>query len=131
MFSKSERSRIMASVHSYNTKPELIVRKALKGKGFAYQPKIKGRPDFINRKAKIVIFVNGCFWHKCKIDYRKPNSNVAYWESKIERNVKKDKVNKAFLVKRGYKVLTVWEHQLKRSNKDFKKVSIMLANISG
>ena len=79
---------------------------------------------------KIAIFVNGCFWHKCRVDYKKPKSNVAYWESKIERNVKRDRANKAFLVKRGYKVLTVWEHQLKRSNKDFKKTSKMLVNIS-
>lgn len=113
IFTKEKRSQIMASVHSSRTTPELIVKKALKGKGFSYQPKANGSPDFINNKKKIAIFVNGCFWHGCKKCKKMPKTNKTYWTRKINGNVARDKINKAQLRKRGYRVVIIWEHQLK------------------
>ena len=117
IFSKKKRSMIMASVKSSNTKPELKVKKAIRGLGFSYQPEMKGNPDFISRKRKVAIFVNGCFWHKCKTCYRPPSANKHYWESKIETNKIRDGKNARYLRGKGYRVITIWEHQLKKGGK--------------
>ena len=113
VFDKETRSRIMSQIRSNNTKPEILLRKTLRGKGFAYQPRIKGSPDFINRKKKIAIFIHGCFWHKCPKHYVEPASNKEYWLPKIERNVIRDKENEKILRRKGYKVITIWEHEIK------------------
>jgi DNA mismatch endonuclease, patch repair protein len=109
---KKTRSKIMASIKSKGTKPELILKKALRGQGFSYQPKIKGSPDFINRKRKIAIFMHGCFWHRCPKCYREPASRKKYWLPKIENNVIRDRKNTKVLKERGYKVLKIWEHDI-------------------
>jgi len=120
---KKTRSKIMSSIRSRNTKPELKLKKALRGLGFSYQPKIAGKPDFANKKRKIAIFVDGCFWHKCPSHYREPTSNKRYWLPKIERNVERDKENKKTLKSKGFKVLTIWEHDFpKKINKLIKKL---------
>lgn len=111
--SKETRSRIMSRIRYRDTKPELILKKALRGFGFSHHPKIKGSPDFIHRKRKIAVFVHGCFWHKCSKHYIEPTSNKGYWLPKIERNVERDKENKRTLRKEGYKVITIWEHEIK------------------
>ncbi len=116
IFDKEKRSKIMSSVRSRNTKPEILVKKSLRGLGFLYQPKIKGNPDFINKKMKIAIFVNGCFWHKCKLCYRPPKTNKAYWSLKISKTVKRDRINTQKLRKVGYKVIVIWEHQIGGKN---------------
>lgn len=110
--SKEIRSRIMSKIRSNNTKPELALRKILWGKGFSYQPKMKGSPDFVHKTRKIAIFVHGCFWHKCSKHYIEPSSNKEYWLPKIERNIIRDKENKKILKKKGYKVMTLWEHNV-------------------
>ncbi|MFH1637921.1 MAG: very short patch repair endonuclease [Candidatus Woesearchaeota archaeon] len=117
---KVTRSKIMSSIRSRDTKPELMLRKALWGCGFSYQPSIAGKPDFIHRKAKIAIFVHGCFWHKCPKCYREPQSNRNYWLPKLKKNVARDKKNRATLEEKGYKVIEIWEHEIK---KDIKKVN--------
>lgn len=109
---KKTRSKIMSSIRSRDTKPELALKKAIRGLGYLYQPKIAGKPDFINRKKKIAIFVHGCFWHKCPRHYRAPTSNRKYWIPKVERNRERDKLNKKILKTKGYKVITIWEHEL-------------------
>lgn len=112
LLDKKTRSRIMSHIRSNGTKPELLVKKALRGKGFTYQPKIKGSPDFVNRKKKIAIFVHGCFWHRCPKHYRAPSSNKNYWLPKIEQNIIRDEKNKTMLKNQKYKVITIWEHEI-------------------
>jgi DNA mismatch endonuclease (patch repair protein) len=69
----------MSRIRSSNTKPEQKVRAVLKGLSFTYQPKgIYGRPDFANKKEKIAVFIDGCFWHGCTEHYSKPKSNLDY-----------------------------------------------------
>jgi len=109
LFDAATRSRIMSSIRSRDTKPELMLKKAIRGVGFSYQPKIEGSPDFINKKKKIAINVLGCFWHKCPRHYKEPKSNEEYWVPKIERNVVRDRKNARILRKKGYKVLSFWE----------------------
>lgn len=112
---KETRSKIMSTIHSKNTKPEIAFKKAIRGLGFVYQPKIKGSPDFINRKKRIAIFVHGCFWHKCPRHYKEPKSKRKYWLPKIEKNIQRDRANKELLKRKGYSVIEIWEHQIKNN----------------
>ncbi len=115
---KKTRSKIMSCIRSKNTKPELILKKYLKGS----HPKcIIGNPDFANKEKKIAIFVDGCFWHKCPKCYRAPKSNKRYWLPKINRNVERSKEVTRTLKKDGWKVIRIWEHDIKLNIKNVKK----------
>lgn len=113
-----QRSRCMAAVKSNDTKPEMIVRRYLHGLGFRYglhNKKLPGSPDIVLRRFKTVIFINGCFWHgheNCN-NYRMPKSNVDFWQSKINRNRARDERNLNDLQKLGWRVIIIWECQLK------------------
>lgn len=114
---KEQRHRCMAAIHSKDTKPELIVRRFLFGRGFRYRlnhPRLPGRPDLVMRKYRTVIFVNGCFWHghdDCK-HYVMPKTNTEFWRKKIERNKARDKAEQRRLAEMGWHCITVWECQL-------------------
>lgn len=104
----------MSRIKSKQTKPEKTLKKILEKIGFEYQPKIKGRPDFADRKKRIAIFIDGCFWHKCPKHYKEPKSNKKYWLPKIAKNVERDKkINKEYK-KKGWKVVRIWEHEFKK-----------------
>ncbi len=115
---KEQRHRCMASIRSKDTKPEVLVRKYLFGRGFRYRlnhPRLPGHPDLVLRKYRTVIFVNGCFWHGhegCKY-FKLPKTNVEFWESKILRNRERDAETQKALARMGWHCITVWECQLK------------------
>lgn len=113
-----ERSRNMANIKSENTKPENIVRKYLFKKGFRYRKNDKrypGKPDIVLPKYKTIIFINGCFWHMHNCSRgRIPLSNQNYWIPKIKRNIERDKNNIIKLEEMGWKVIIVWECELKK-----------------
>src|SRR3989338_5076351 len=113
--SKEMRSRIMASVRGRDTKPELQMKRFLRGNGFSYQPKATGNPDFLNEKKRVAIFVDGCFWHGCPKCYSSPKSNKKFWRDKVQRNRRNDRNVAAELSRAGYRVIRVWEHTLKRN----------------
>lgn len=123
VFTKSMRSRVMSSIRKIDSKPEKIVRKYLHSKGLRYRKNVKnlpGSPDLVLKKYKAIIFVNGCFWHAhhhCKLN-RPPKTNKAYWLPKIAMNVERDKKNKVLLNKADWRVISVWECQLKEDNKE-------------
>lgn len=116
--SKEERSRNMSAIRSGDTKPEMLVRRYLHARGFRYglhNRKLPGSPDIVLRKYKTVIFINGCFWHGhegCKY-YRLPKSNIEFWQEKITRNKERDAFDVSVLEAKGWKVLTVWECELR------------------
>ena len=117
-----QRSFIMSKIRSKNTKPEIIVRKYLYHSGFRYRLNVKklpGKPDIVMRKHSTVIFVNGCFWHQHKNCNKAnfPKSNVKYWKSKFSGNVKRDKSNHKKLKELSFKVLIIWECQVKYPKK--------------
>lgn len=118
---KEIRSMNMSHIRSINSKPEEIVRKFLFSKGLRYRKNVRslpGKPDIVLRKYNTVIFVNGCFWHKHDCGrFVMPSSNTEYWSAKIEANVERDKLNKSQLEALGWKVLVIWECQLKKKNK--------------
>lgn len=105
----------MSRVRGRDTKPEITLKKLLKNKGYIYQPKIYGRPDFINYEKRIIIFLDGCFWHKCPNCFVKPATNKNFWEKKISGNVKRDIEVKANYENSGWNVIRIWEHELKRN----------------
>jgi DNA mismatch endonuclease, patch repair protein len=109
------RSKIMSQIRSKNTKPEIIFKKTLKGSYIRYQPKVYGKPDFANKKRKIAIFIDGCFWHKCPECFKPPKSNKKYWIPKIQRNVQRDKQITRELKERGWKVYRFWEHEIMKN----------------
>jgi len=115
---KEVRSMNMSHIRSTNSKPEEIVRKYLFSKGLRYRKnvsKLPGKPDIVLSKYKTVVFVNGCFWHKHDCGrFVMPSSNVEYWTRKIEGNVQRDRTNKTLLENLGWKVLVIWECQLKK-----------------
>lgn len=121
--SREVRSYNMSRIHSKNTKPEELVRKALFSKGFRYRKNDKrfsGHPDIVLPKYKTVIFINGCFWHGhegCRY-FVWPKSNTEYWWGKISSNIERDKLNYASLQKQGWRVIIVWECELKRDKRE-------------
>lgn len=116
---KAERSLNMSKIRSKNSRPEETVRKYLFRQGFRYRKNVKnlpGCPDIVLPKYKTIIFVNGCFWHKhnCK-RFVWPSSNENYWKTKILGNVERDEKNKKLLEANGWKVIIIWECQLKKA----------------
>lgn len=116
--SKETRSYNMSRIRSKNTKPEEIVRKHLFSLGFRYRKNDKrypGTPDIVLPKYKTVIFINGCFWHGhsgCKY-FVVPKSNTEFWQNKIAANIARDDKKIAQLLRMNWKVITVWECELK------------------
>lgn len=113
---KKKRSALMSKIRSKDTKPEWIVRRYLFSRGYRYRKNVKGlpgTPDIVLRKYGIVIFIHGCFWHGHEVDGHIPHSNSAFWQKKIEQNKQRDARNKAALKQMGWRVMVVWECQLK------------------
>ena len=118
VFKKKKRSWIMSRVKTRATKPELIVRKLIRGLGYEIKinvDSLPGKPDIVLFDQKKVLFVNGCFWHghkKCKRS-KMPMQHKAFWMKKIGSNIARDKRNKMALKKSGFKVETVWQCEIK------------------
>ncbi|MBQ0118506.1 MAG: very short patch repair endonuclease [Bacteroidales bacterium] len=113
-----QRHRCMSHIHSSGTKPEKAVRSWLWRHGYRYRLNVKsvlGKPDIVMRKYRTAIFVNGCFWHGhegCK-DFVMPKSNVAFWQSKIDRKRERDRQNCQILADNGWQVIVIWACELK------------------
>lgn len=116
---KKTRSYNMSRIKGKNTKPEETVRKYLFAHGFRFRKndrRYPGTPDIVLPKYKTMIFINGCFWHgheKCRY-FVVPKTNTEFWLNKINRNIERDRENYNKLTGAGWRVLTVWECQLKK-----------------
>ena len=112
------RSRNMAAIKSKNTKPEIEVRKILHEMGYRFRlhrKDLPGNPDIVLPKYKTAIFVNGCFWHQhegCKYACL-PKTKTDFWKKKLEGNKKRDKVKQSQLNELGWKIINVWECEIK------------------
>ena len=74
---------------------------------------LPGNPDFVFKRSKVAVFVQGCFWHRCPVHgIRLPKTHPAFWRRKFERNVERDKLNRTELESMGWKVIEVWEHEV-------------------
>jgi len=130
--SSERRSWLMSRVHGKNTKPEIAVRKLIYALGFRYRlhdRTLPGSPDIVFKSRKKVIFVHGCFWHghrKCP-RATMPKSNKDFWQDKIKTNRKRDAKDERKLESLGWKVMTVWECQLKNSEKLAERIKKFLS----
>lgn len=124
-----QRRKNMRHIRSTNTKPEETVRKYLFSQGLRYRKNDKrfpGKPDLVLPKYKTAVFVNGCFWHMHDCGrFVWPKSNQEYWEKKILRNVERDNENYAALKKEGWKVILVWECELKTKEKAEERLELL------
>ncbi len=116
---KETRSYNMSQIKNKNTKPEELVRKDLFRRGLRYRKnakKLPGCPDIVLSRYKTVVFVNGCFWHaheECKY-FKWPQNNKDFWKTKLTGNKKRDIDNISALERLGWKVIVVWECELKK-----------------
>ena len=130
-----QRSRCMAAVKGKDTKPEMIVRKYLFSRGLRYRVNnrnLPGSPDIVLRKYKTVVFVDGCFWHRhegCKY-FRLPKSNVDFWRHKIAMNIARDYANNVDLKLAGWKVIRIWECEIKTKAKREEALKHLYASIT-
>lgn len=108
------RSEQMSRIRSRDTVPELLLRKAVWALGLRYRVcvRLPGRPDIVFPRQKLVVFVDGCFWHGCPLHYVRPKSNTSYWSPKIEANIARDRRQEAALEEEGWHVLRLWEHEI-------------------
>jgi DNA mismatch endonuclease (patch repair protein) len=117
VFTKAQRSAVMARVRSRdNASTEIRTVELLRATeitGWRRHSRIFGKPDFIFQKAKIALFVDGCFWHGCPRCKRVPTSSEAFWRAKIQRNIQRDKKVSRQLRKEGWKVIRVRECRLR------------------
>ena len=118
VFSPEKRSSVMRRVKGKDTSPELKVRRVLTRMGLRYRlhrKDLPGKPDIVMPGRKLAIFVHGCFWHghDCARGARVPQANRPYWEAKIGRNRERDIEHRAALAATGWRVLTLWECELK------------------
>lgn len=130
------RSRMMAGIRSKNTKPEIVVRKALFAAGFRFRlhwSGLPGRPDIVLPGRRIAIFVHGCFWHMhegCK-NAKLPSSRAEFWREKLGRNVERDSECINALLGLGWRVLVVWECTTREKGAESKLPSDLAAWICG
>jgi DNA mismatch endonuclease (patch repair protein) len=130
-FTQTERSRIMAAVKSHDTKPEMIVRRIVHRLGYRFRlhrRDLPGTPDIVLLKYRKVINVHGCFWHlhSCAHARRAPVNNADYWQSKRSGNAARDRQAVRQLRALGWRVLTVWECQLKDQTAVLKRIAAFL-----
>jgi len=126
----------MALISGKETKPEISVRRFLFRQGFRFRKNVKsllGKPDIVLPKYQTIIFIHGCFWHghSCKRSKR-PTSNIEFWNSKIQKNIDRDKKVKRELQKLGWKVIIIWECKINNKRnfeKTMDKLTIKLRSI--
>lgn len=123
VLSKEQRQRCMSRIKSKDSKPELMVRQFLFANGFRFRlhrKDLPGKPDLVLPKYKTAIFINGCFWHghsDCKYASI-PETNYEFWSSKISGNIERDRINTSKLKDLGWRVVEIWQCQLKPKTKE-------------
>lgn len=112
---KEQRSKIMSGIKSKNTSPELLFKKILdkgKIKGYKMYPQMLGNPDFVFPKKKLVVFIDGDFWHGYNWKKLGKVPPKKYWQAKIKRTIARDRKYTRQLKKAGWQVIRLWEHEL-------------------
>jgi DNA mismatch endonuclease (patch repair protein) len=130
VFSKLKRSQVMAAIRSRGNKDtELILVAVLRSNritGWRRHPMMTGRPDFVFRRERVAVFVDGCFWHGCPVHCRMPKSRVGFWRKKITGNQARDRRVSRALRKGGWAVIRIWEHALAYPDSVARKVKAKL-----
>ena len=112
---------MMAGIKGKDTKPELVLRRALHARGFRYRlhsKNVPGRPDLVFPKHHAIVFVHGCFWHRhggCRYTTT-PSTRPEFWQAKFDANVIRDAAIRSQLIETGWRVATVWECSLRKTD---------------
>jgi DNA mismatch endonuclease (patch repair protein) len=116
VFTKAKRSQVMAAIRSRGNKDTEVklaaILRAARIRGWRRHQPVPGRPDFVFRRLRLAVFVDGCFWHGCPKHGRSPGSNREYWLPKLRRNKERDAAVARQLSRTGWSVIRLWEHQL-------------------
>ena len=133
IFTIEKRSKIMSHISGKETKPEILVRKFLFANGFRFRKNVKnlfGKPDIVLPKYKTVIFIHGCFWHghTCKRGTL-PTTNIEFWKTKINGNVERDKRDISELEKQGWKIIVIWQCEIKNITLQNERLTKLLSEI--
>jgi len=111
--SKEKRSKVMSAIRSEDTKPEMLLRKALWAKGLRYRVHYgKEKIDIAFPSIRLAVFVDGCFWHGCPQHSHLPKSNESYWHPKLKKNIERDLEKEKRLRSEGWHIIRLWEHEI-------------------
>jgi len=127
VFTKAKRSAVMSAIRgSGNKATELALIRIFREQkitGWRRHKPIFGRPDFVFYAQRLAIFVDGCFWHDCPLHATKPKSNAEFWSKKLAGNVSRDRLVTRTLKNNGWKVLRIWEHELKNPKRVISRIA--------
>lgn len=135
VLTREQRSRCMAAIRGKHTKPELLVRLALRRMDFRYRlhpAGLPGKPDIVLPKQRVAVFVHGCFWHchRCRFGNVTPATNIEFWQNKRLGNIERDKRNFRMLRKGGWKVITVWECWTRKPTQLTERLAVLFRGIT-
>jgi DNA mismatch endonuclease (patch repair protein) len=135
IYSKAKRSEVMSRIRGRGNKDTEVALAKLfrrhKITGWRRNQKIFGKPDFVFRRERLAVFVDGCFWHGCPKHGTKPKGNAAFWKKKFARNQARDRLVNCTMRRTGWRVLRIWEHILQWATKDKQNEARLLRRISG
>jgi DNA mismatch endonuclease (patch repair protein) len=116
VFNKAKRSQVMAAIRSDGNKDTELklasILRAARITGWRRHQSLPGKPDFVFRRNRLAVFVDGCFWHGCPKHGRQPGTNITYWAQKLSRNKARDRSVSRMLRQTGWTVIRLWEHNL-------------------
>src|SRR6185437_16365695 len=134
VFTRAQRSQIMSKIKGHGNRATEIALIAIfreyRIQGWRRRVKLFGNPDFVFRKSRLTVFVDGCFWHGCPIHGVVPETNTNFWREKIQRNRLRDKLVRRKLTGEGWRVLRIWQHELRDPSKVVRRVNRGLTVIS-
>lgn len=129
IMSPEKRSRLMSRVRSRDTGPEMLLRRALWSAGYRYRLghrlKLPGKPDLVFPRARLAVYVDGCFWHACPEHATQPTTRSEWWREKIQGNVSRDRRVDAQMAELGWTVMRFWEHEVEND------VDLVVQKIAG
>ncbi len=115
IWSPAKRSEVMSRIRGEDTGPEISLRRALYSMGLRYRvhpSDLPGRPDIVFSRARVAVFVHGCFWHGCPQHYSAPISRRGFWKRKLTDNRRRDSRHRTTLQRKGWRVIEIWEHEV-------------------
>jgi DNA mismatch endonuclease (patch repair protein) len=126
VFTKKKRSQVMAAIRSRGNKSTemklAVILRAHAIKGWRRHQRMRGNPDFVFRRERLALFVDGCFWHGCSQHGHLPQSNQQYWRPKITRNIARDRATNQLLRRSSWRVFRVWAHSLDSPHKVARRI---------
>ena len=132
VFDRAKRSLVMANIRSKgNRTTELALAAILRSakiSGWRRHQKVVGKPDFIFRSQRVAIFVDGCFWHGCPRCYQAPSQNSKFWRTKLNANKTRDRKVNSLLRADDWRVMRLWEHDLRHSKRVAHRIAMLLAS---